>query len=330
MEQVNQQKIGTRKNRLPIDVGKAIELYKNGKSQREIAEFFNVDIGVIRRRFKEIGLKLRTVNGKYRKWEINENYFEIIDTEIKAYFLGLLYADGYVNNKNFVFEITLNEKDKYLLEKFKKELNYSGQLKYRNSFVYKNTNYISKPSYRLQISSKKLCEDLINLGCITKKSLILKFPTEKQVPKHLIKHFIRGYFDGDGSICNFNKYKKSTGSIFTVLGTQEFLKEYSHYLAEGIDTLINSKILKKGSIYSLSISKKDILLKIKNYFYNGTVVFLNRKLEKFNKADLTYKTFRGCKMCSVEGCNEKNYGLCMCKKHYRVEKITKSEHGKNI
>ena len=61
--------------------------------------------------------------------------------------------------------------------------------------------------YQLSLRSKIICEDLKKLGCLQKKSKILVFPTESQVPKNLIHHFIRGYFDGDGSVWEGKRYK---------------------------------------------------------------------------------------------------------------------------
>ena len=76
-------------------------------------------------------------------------------------------------------------------------------------------------SYRMSFRSKKCKEDLINKGCVPKKSLILKFPTYEQVPQKLMKDFIRGYFDGDGWFTN-------TKDCFQVgiIGTENFIHRF--------------------------------------------------------------------------------------------------------
>lgn len=60
---------------------------------------------------------------------------------------------------------------------------------------------IGKEYSRIQISSKTLTADLLKLGCTPRKSLTLKFPNDGIFKSNdLIRHFIRGYFDGDGSV----------------------------------------------------------------------------------------------------------------------------------
>lgn len=85
-------------------------------------------------------------------------------------------------------------------------------------------------AYRISIYSKELSDDLTKLGCFQNKSLELKFPTNKQVPDKLIHHFMRGYFDGDGSIC-FGQ-----GQLrFSIIGTEDFLLKYEKIILKVLD-----------------------------------------------------------------------------------------------
>ena len=161
--------------------------------------------------------------------------FEIIDTEEKAYWLGFLYADGSVGSKEDKIELGLAEKDLKHIEKFRDFMNITNKISYRES----------TRSYRISFRSSKCKQDLINKGCIPKKSLILEFPNEKQVPNNLIKHFIRGYFDGDGSIAkNKNKVRA------TIISTEDFCWGIKNYL-DSIN--INSKIYHCKSQYVIEI-----------------------------------------------------------------------------
>ena len=137
--------------------------------------------------------------------------FEIIDTEEKAYWLGFLYADGCVGSKEDKVELGLAEKDLKHIEKFRDFMNITNKISYREK----------TKSYRMSFRSAKCKQDLIDKGCIPKKSLILDFPNENQVPKHLIRHFIRGYFDGDGWFTN-------TESCFQIgiIGTENFINGF--------------------------------------------------------------------------------------------------------
>ena len=122
----------------------------------------------------------------------DEHKFEKIDTEEKAYWLGFLDADGCIHNgRNYDYgiELGLQEQDYSHLVKFKDFIEKDNKICYREKIN----------SYRYQFKNKTMNKDLINLGCVPHKSLILKFPDEDQVPDNFLIPFIRGYFDGDGS-----------------------------------------------------------------------------------------------------------------------------------
>ena len=126
-----------------------------------------------------------------RTYSVNEDYFNKIDSEDKAYFLGLLYADGYnyTAGKNKHFSLSLVDTDVLIL--FKKAINSKHSI-----YKIKLQNERYTQQYRLQINSKKLCERLTQLGCIQNKGKVLTFPSNDNLPQELIPHFIRGYFDG--------------------------------------------------------------------------------------------------------------------------------------
>ena len=153
-----------------------------------------------------------------RKVFFDDTLFEDIDNEEKAYWLGFLFADGNItydlDKTKYKIELGLATIDYNHLEKYKTFLKYNKDIKFRSS-----TN-----SCRIIVGSKKACEDLIKLGCTPKKSLILKFP--KNIREDLLSHFIRGYFDGDGSISickNTNRLK-----TICILGTLNFLKRINN------------------------------------------------------------------------------------------------------
>jgi intein/homing endonuclease len=124
--------------------------------------------------------------------------FDVIDTEEKAYWLGFIYADGYIETESNRFGIGISIKDYGHLVKFNSFMKYLG-----NNIKTK----ISKQKYKGELKEKEICfwrvsdkhlkESLIKQGCFEKKSLILEFP---KIPAKLVKHFIRGYFDGDGCV----------------------------------------------------------------------------------------------------------------------------------
>ena len=134
------------------------------------------------------------------KYTYNKNYFKQITTETQAYWLGFLYADGCISRfyrneklKSMSLELTLQSNDIKHLENFRNDLEANIPIQHK---IISN----KYEADRIVINCTYMCQDLINLGCTPTKSLTLEFPNNEIVPKHLLKHFIRGYFDGDGGI----------------------------------------------------------------------------------------------------------------------------------
>lgn len=197
------------------------ELYtKKRYSKEKIAKILGCSDWKVRKYMKEYGIETRSNREQALKYTVDENYFEKIDTENKAYILGFMYADGYIQAKrkhsNLKLGVSIQEKDRKLLEDIKKEMSATHQIKtYTTSSGYK----IGSKYVRLIISSEKLCKDIMDKGCLEQKTENLFFPNNKQVPKELLPSFLRGYFDGDGSI-----YKNGSWRV-SIMGTIPFLSE---------------------------------------------------------------------------------------------------------
>jgi hypothetical protein len=118
--------------------------------------------------------------------DVVEDYFEIIDSEEKAYFLGLMLTDGNVfyrgDNKPSQMSLCLTDSDAYMLEKFKCALNTST-----------NVSSDGRGASMLAVRNNKLCEDLAKFGVVPNKSDIARFPDN--IPHEYLNHFIRGIFD---------------------------------------------------------------------------------------------------------------------------------------
>jgi len=214
-----------------------------------------------------------------RKYFLNDNYFENIDNEEKAYWLGFISADGCVRiiqkkkkngefgKQSYVFSMQLAKKDKIHLEKLLKALNSTHKIFYCEK----------NQSYGIAICSKIFCIHLINQGIIPKKSLILK--PNKNISYDLKKHFIRGYFDGDGciSIPNNNPIKVN----LKILGTKEILEWIKDYSLQNNLNFLTFK--KRNNIFSLECQGRIKGQKFYQIFIEHSNVFLERKKEKFDK-----------------------------------------------
>jgi hypothetical protein len=225
----------------------------------------------------------------------NDDYFEVIDNEDKAYFLGLLFADGNVYTARNRVQITLANEDAYILKKFAACIEYTGKL------------YIDREKYsKLILPSKKMCSDLTKLGCTPNKSLTLQFPTE--VPDELMHHFIRGCFDGDGHVSRRN-------NCFNInfTSSNDFMKEFIKLLdAINVEYTIPSKryIDHKESAYQVYI-RSSSHINFFNYVYEDSTLYLNRKRDVVNLPIIMKEK----KLCSK--CNNKHFAKGFCKSHYR-------------
>lgn len=235
---------------------------------KDISLKYGIKYDTISKNIRRMGI----ITNPHGKISLNSNIFEKINTEEKAYWLGFLYADGslYKNSKgHYRFELGLQQKDLNHIEKFKKFISSKHKIHYREA----------TKSYRIIFNDSKFCNDLINLGCVPKKSLILKFPTEKQVPKELINHFIRGYFDGDGYLS-----KPPKELTLSLLGTKEFLNCLLIY----IDS--SKKILKKdkrhiNNTFNFTLCGNNARNFLK-FIYKDSTIFLERKKELYNNLNL--------------------------------------------
>lgn len=223
--------------------------------------------------------KIKIRQRKFRRYHFDENYFDFIDTEDKAYFLGLLYADGYNNVKNNRINITLQARDVDILLKFKTYIKHEKELHYRVRNI-KNPNH--QNVYKLDLCSQHLCKQLVKLGCLENKSLILKFPTSIQVPEYLMRHFLRGYWDGDGTVGIYKNKKTNYCQISTsIAGSHSFCLSSKHYLENKLN-IHCSYFTTKGANYSrCSISGKQQTLLFLNYLYEDATVYLDRKYNKY-------------------------------------------------
>ena len=172
-----------------------VDCYKNHQSLHVVSKMMHCSNQTISDLLKEFNVKQISQAEQHRIYEIDEDYFNIIDTPNKAYVLGILFADGNVSKKGNYITISLQERDKDVLDALNKEYGGNRKLSFLE-YSKKNKNWQNQ--YCLTVASKKMHDDIIRQGAMPQKSLNLRFP--KYVPDELIRHFVRGYFDGDGNL----------------------------------------------------------------------------------------------------------------------------------
>lgn len=244
-----------------------ITYYLKGKTLTETAKEFNIAYSKVRKILIENNVEIRSI----RKYSLNESYFSSIDTANKAYVLGFLYADGCIGSTLKTVTIALQERDKEVLDFINKELEHTKPLYYKKKRTEK-----CQAQYVLQLNSVQIWEDLIKIGCVPNKSKNLSFPSIKE---EFYPDFIRGYFDGDGSVHiakNKCLYIRFTGAI-------GFIKEIQNILHIKCKATINKiHYYRNGKSCTIENGAKKDVNNIIKYIYNGNFK-LNRKYEKAKK-----------------------------------------------
>ena len=164
--------------------------------------------------------------------------------------------------------IKLNQKDKILLELFKKDIEAENPV-FEERIDKRSKSMMSG----IFIVSDKIFNDLGNLNCIPRKTFKID-SIPNGVPYNLISHFIRGYFDGDGSV-NFNKDKSL---IFQIVGQEEFLIKIKTLIEE--ETKINLKMYadkRTKGLYALHTGNKQYISRLYAFLYKDATRYLPRK-----------------------------------------------------
>lgn len=255
----------------------AIDLYNKGLSTIQIGKILHADRNRVSKVLKENGIE---VINKQNLTKFNENVFDSIDTEEKAYWLGFIFADGNISSpkKNgksiYTFELALQLQDINHLIKF-------------NQFMQHEKNNVKTDSYRCRwsITNKHLWEILNSYGCTPRKSLTLKFPDESIFKdKSLIRHFIRGYFDGDGCISHNNS--KDDAPSVSLLGTDEMLWPIQQKILNDYNPFYLNNPKNKTTLVLSRATTKAVLFMYALYYKSN--IYLDRKYQKF----LHYKDCR--------------------------------------
>lgn len=277
------EKTMNKKNYITKDEEKIIvTMYRTGGyTIKRIANLVNRCDSSVRKILYKNNIKIeKDASSLSRKYNLDETFFDTINTEEKAYFLGLLYADGCNFEKTNHVSISLQEQDVDILYKLNICLKNQKPLRY--------ISYKDKPKwsnqYKIDIYSKYMSKQLASLGCISNKSLKLKFP--KWIPDNLLNHFVRGYFDGDGSFGVYSSGKSGYSVLsLSIASTNEFCTYLSKLLEEKlkINSCIYSPKNKETKILKLSSkSARKFLI----WIYKNSSVSLDRKYKKFLGLDL--------------------------------------------
>lgn len=279
---------GNRKESLEPELVKQLIIdYKNGETITNLETKYDRCHGVLLATLKRNNVTIRPYYEDGRIHNINHTYFDDINTEDKAYFFGLLFADGHTRKNKRGISLRLQEEDAYILEIFKIKANIESPL-YKDIRSKDNPNW--SDTYFISIYSSQMAETLISYGMVPRKSLIKQFPEViLNSNEDIQRHFIRGYFDGNGSIgITYSKVDKTkiVGGYFKITTTYDMCENIRTLLYKYIDFDEESDIRivhKKGCIYDMYSTKRKNIFKILDWIYyncNEELMF-QRKYKKY-------------------------------------------------
>jgi hypothetical protein len=253
---------------------KIAEAYLQGESYLSLGKKFKVAPTTIQKALKENKIVAR----KKEKYKINRNYFKEVDSHEKAYFLGLILADGCVlfnRNKTKINKLVLSlqEEDGYLIEEFKRRIGFNGPVKTK---IDKRPN--RKNSTLINIFDEVFVSELTKFGIKPNKSVDHSFFVN--IPDQFLPSAILGYFDGDGSVSFLKKENRLDCSIISSIEFSQHLHNY--LISKGIKNNISIRKTKNGtSLGMIKIKGNKQGLAFFRFLYQNETPFLKRKKQKF-------------------------------------------------
>jgi len=261
-------KLGLRKidstkiNQENNDTENMIAMYLSGKSYKQIADELGyrsaMSIHKIIR--SKLGDEARNPGAPYQ-YSCNDEFFEVIDTEEKAYWIGFLAADGNIYGNNKIVRIKLQGIDKNHLMKFKYNISSNHPI-----YEYEDDGYKCGFSCSIHVQSPKMCQDLARYSIIPNKTLTVRLPELRDLTPHLI----RGYIDGDGGI-----YIRDNGqAALSISGNEYNIDFISGWLfKQGMDVSIR----KKNGCNEICTEGNIKVPEILDLFYQEPKIYLDRK-----------------------------------------------------
>lgn len=242
----------------------------------ELVKKFNISIPTIIKIFNKYRVVRYTKSRLYSP-NLVEDYFNTIDSQLKAYFLGLIITDGCIYSKNGrtpSVSLTLQKNDAYLIDRFIKEI-------HSNKVVTTD----GRGCCEVAINSSKMVSDLHKYGVQERKSLQAIFPSN--LPIYYYPSLLRGIIDGDGSISFYARKgrKCHTKAIRLCSGNEKFLLDIVGFLHRVVDIDPVNVYRDKENLWSIAYRKTASLLKLIDYLYSGAEIYMKRKKEL---CDLVY------------------------------------------
>ena len=247
---------------------KIIELYKQGKNTKEIAQMFNTFNTSIRRVLIRNGIKLRTNENVLRLCK--HNPFKKND-EFSEYFLGLLLTDGCItkeknSSRNYGINLSLSEVDSYIVEAFRDWASPNSKV----TKIYQKIN--GSYMYGVTITNREAEEWLRRKGNFTNKSYHCKIYTP------ITWHILRGIFYVDvGFVGNTNSI-----DFFVCGASKPFIEQIYIFLNKNnIRASMYESNNSKNKLYYVGVYRNEDVEKLCQLMYNNAHIYIKRKYDKW-------------------------------------------------
>lgn len=279
--------MGAKTNQITINLIKSE--YLQGKTILEIENSTNLSGVCIRDVLKRLGIYKSKQNKDLIKYGTSLNFFNKIDSEEKAYWLGFIYADGCVvgasNKYAYRFCVDLAIKDFNHLQKLANIFNTKLTTKIRSAQICQSQEIKDFEIVNLTINNKTIWSDLQQNGISIRKTLNPDLTIFDKFDKRLMNHFIRGVFDGDGSIIK-------DSNMFIMNGNKDFLETVQKILISEINLNLTKIFLDKGNGYKLYYGGREQIKRIFDWLYNNAITFLERKKAIFEEIIYDLNAFK--------------------------------------
>jgi len=261
-----------------------LDAYANGRTCEQAAALVGLAKSTCKLALRRAGLRARSNSVAQRKYAIQENFFETIDTEEKAYWLGFISADGGIYDKRLT--ITLAAKDRAHLVKFATSIGPTLPIRVFTSDGYALASISSR--------SEKLASDLFALGVTPKKSLTLSPWSPRRI--ELQAHYWRGFIDGDGCLSEAGK-ARSVGLMGTLPVVNAFLS-FAHRICG-----TNAKpyaVKTTPGMFTAHVGGSFLATTFATAIYEGAGVYLDRKYEIFRRWNAEPPSYRTKKQRAID------------------------------
>ncbi len=259
-----------------MDTQRIVKEFKEGKSLRSLEKETGVNRKKLAQIVKDAGVAVKPAVVSAKKEAPTIEVFSNLQNEVDAYWFGFMSADASMTTgSRWVLEILQSEKDRKHVEKLRDYIAPDKEVKQKivklNGKEYKNA--------RFTVHSKELCQHLLEKGFREKKRDGVIIPKEI-IYGGTLNHFLRGYFDGDGSIAS--NFEGSKYAYIEFFGDEKLIDHIQEILAVVVGTSVLPKTVHgkaRGARYGGWHNVNNIC----EYLYRNATIYLPRKYEEYQK-----------------------------------------------